>query len=213
MTLIGRGLKRSLDFQASVMGLCLLSPFMTAVALAIRADSPGPILYRGVRAGRGGVPFRILKFRTMVSDAESRGGTTTAEGDPRITRVGAFLRRYKLDELPQLINVLRGEMSLVGPRPEVLEYTEAYSEAERAILSVTPGITDYSSLEFIDLQSHVGGADADEVFRRNVLPRKNRLRLKYVEEQSVATDLKILARTLGRLTARALGGGSDQQHG
>jgi len=212
MNAVGRGLKRLLDVQASAVGLVVVSPVLIGVALAVRADSDGPILYRGLRAGRGGEPFHILKFRTMTPDAERVGGTTTAADDPRITRVGAFLRRYKLDELPQLMNVLRGEMSLVGPRPEVLEYANAYTAEERDILSVTPGITDWSSLEFIDLQSHVGGDDADEVFRNEVLPRKNELRLKYVREQSLINDLRILSRTAGKLVGRALGSGDAPPH-
>jgi len=213
MNALERRLKRCLDIQAAVVGLTVLSPVLVAVAVAVRLDSAGPVLYRGVRAGRGGRPFRILKFRTMVEDAEALGGTTTAAGDPRITRIGRWLRRYKVDELPQLLNVLWGDMSLVGPRPEVLEYTDAYTDDERAILSVTPGITDISSLEFIDLQSHVGASEADAAFRRDVLPRKNRLRLQYVREQSFVGDVGILARTVFSLAQRAAGLNGERRAG
>lgn len=190
-------IKRAFDVAVATVGLLMLWPLLLACAAAVRLSSPGPVLYRGVRTGRQGQPFAILKFRSMVVDAELAGGTTTAAEDPRITRVGAFLRKYKLDELPQLINVLRGDMSVVGPRPEVAEYTDAYTDQERLILSVRPGITDLSSLEFHDLQAIVGGGDADATFRREVLPRKNALRLQYVQERSLWLDGVILLRTIG----------------
>ena len=179
-------------------------PLLFLVAVAVKLSSPGPVFYRGLRTGRHGVPFRLFKFRTMVVDAESKGGTTTGKNDPRVTRWGSFLRKYKLDELPQLFNVLRGDMSLVGPRPEVAEYTDRFSEEERQILSVRPGITDYSSLEFSDLQAVVGDKDVDETFRKLVLPRKNALRLKYVREASFWVDLRILAATFWLLFSKPL---------
>lgn len=200
-------MKRMLDLMLAVCGLLALWPVLAACAVAVKIDSPGPVFYRGVRTGRYGRPFRIWKFRSMVIDAEARGGTTTGDEDPRITRVGRVLRRYKLDELPQLWNVLWGEMSFVGPRPEVAEYTDGYSAEERRILDVRPGITDLSSIEFRDLQSHVGARDPDEVYRREILPRKNRLRLQYVERQSLALDLSILLRTVSLLLLRPLRGG------
>ena len=134
-----------MDILGSLVGLALLSPVLMGLALAVKLGDFGPVFYRGVRTGRFGKRFRIFKFRTMVVDAEHRGGTTTGRNDSRITPLGRFLRRHKLDELPQLINVLLGDMSFVGPRPEVAEYTEQYSDEERAILSVRPGITDLSS--------------------------------------------------------------------
>src|SRR5207245_5742371 len=130
----------SFDLILSLLGLIVLAPLLAALALLIKLDSPGPVFYRGVRAGRNGKPFRIFKFRTMVMNADKIGGPSSAAGDPRITRVGQFLRRYKLDELPQLLNVLKGEMSLVGPRPEVLQYVAMFNTEEKAILSVPPGI-------------------------------------------------------------------------
>ena len=192
---IDEPIKRTIDVVASIAGLIVLAPLLGLIAGAVRLSSPGPVFYRGVRTGRHGRPFRIYKYRSMVVDAERLGGTTTGRGDPRITPVGAVLRRYKLDELPQLLNVLRGEMSLVGPRPEVAEYTDAYSEDERRILSVRPGITDLACLEFGDLQDVVGSEDPDGTFRDLVLPRKNALRLRYVDERSLGLDLAILART------------------
>jgi len=199
--------KRILDIVLAVCGLAALSPVLAACAVAVKLDTSGPVFYRGLRTGRYGRPFRIWKFRSMVSDAESRGGTTTGDADPRITRVGRLLRRYKLDELPQLWNVLCGDMSFVGPRPEVAEYTDGYTAEERRILDVRPGITDLSSIEFRDLQSHVGTLDPDGVYRREILPRKNRLRLQYVERQSLALDVAILFRTVSLLLLRPLGRG------
>jgi lipopolysaccharide/colanic/teichoic acid biosynthesis glycosyltransferase len=144
----------------------------------------------------------MLKFRTMVVDAERIGGTATAHRDPRITRIGHFLRRCKLDELPQLINVLRGEMSLVGPRPEVLEHTSAYTAEENEILTVTPGITDFSSIRFINLGELLGSEDPNRVFIEKYRSTKNALRLEYVRRQSFSTDVKILLLTVRRLVWR-----------
>lgn len=190
-------IKRFFDIAVSCLALLLLSPLMVIVAALVKLDSPGPILYRGLRTGRDGVPFGMLKFRTMISNAEQVGGTSTAETDPRITRVGNFLRRTKLDELPQLMNVLRGEMSLVGPRPEVEEYTRLYSNEERAILSVRPGITDLSSIQFRRLNATLARVDdPDRYFAEKILPHKNRLRMEYVRRRSFLLDLKILFQTL-----------------
>lgn len=196
--------RRIIDVAAACIGLVLLSPVLIALTLAVRFTSPGPALYRGVRTGLHGEPFRICKFRSMVVDGESRGGTTTGDGDPRLTPIGGFIRKYKLDELPQLLNVLWGDMSLVGPRPEVDEYTSQYTENERLILSVRPGITDLASLEFVDLQAAVGGDDPDRVYREQVLPRKNELRLRYVETRSLLGDLRILLRTVAKVIGRGV---------
>src|SRR5207245_2498410 len=139
-------MKRSFDLIFSLLGLIVLAPVFAAVAVAIKIESAGPVFYRGVRAGRYGKAFRIFKFRTMVEDADKIGGPSSSADDPRITRVGNFLRRYKLDELPQLLNVLRGEMSLVGPRPEVLQEVLLYTEEEKRLLEVRRGITDWASI-------------------------------------------------------------------
>ncbi len=200
--------KRLLDVVFALLGLAVLWPVMAVIAVAVKCSSPGPAVYRGWRTGRYGRPFRIYKFRSMVVDGESRGGSTTGDQDPRVTRVGSILRKYKLDELPQLINVLKGEMSFVGPRPEVAEYTDRYSQQEQVILSVRPGITDLASLEFADLQSLVGSTDPDQVFRDQVLPRKNQLRMQYVAEQSLRGDLNILFRTVALIGLRPFRGKS-----
>jgi lipopolysaccharide/colanic/teichoic acid biosynthesis glycosyltransferase len=191
--------KRSFDILVSAAGLLLLSPLMLAIAILIKAGSPGPVLYRGIRSGLHGHPFRIYKFRSMVVDAERLGGMSTAKDDPRVTPIGHMLRRYKLDELPQLLNVLKGEMSIVGPRPEMPAYTALYQGEERLILSVRPGITDYASIEFIRLGDLLGNDDPDAVYEREIRPLKNALRLKYVQECSFWSDMALIARTLGRL--------------
>ncbi|MBP7865770.1 MAG: sugar transferase [Acidobacteria bacterium] len=194
--------KRAFDVVVSIVVLLLVWPLLLFVALAVKLSGPGPVFYRGVRTGLRGIPFRIFKFRTMVADAERLGGPTTGTRDPRVTRVGAFLRKTKFDELPQLLNVLRGEMSLVGPRPEVPEYTRRYRGEEALILSMRPGITDYASVEFADLDDRVGSTDPDAYFREHILPRKNALRVLYVKNWSFTGDLNILWRTLLRVLKR-----------
>ena len=196
--------KRLIDILLAIIGLVFIWPILFVCAVAVKLSSPGPVLYLGERTGRYGVPFKIFKFRSMREDAERTGGTTTGKNDTRITSAGKFLRKYKLDELPQLFNVLRGEMSFVGPRPEVAEYTEMYSVEEQEILSVRPGITDLSSLTFSDLQSHVGSENPDEAFRRYVLPQKNRLRLKYAREHTILMDFIILMKTVLLVVAKPL---------
>ena len=194
-------LKRTFDLACSAAALLLLLPLGLAIAAAIVLDSRGPVFYRGRRIGRGMRPFSIFKFRTMVPDAERLGGPSTAHHDPRLTRVGALLRRYKLDELPQFLNVLAGDMSLVGPRPQVEIYTSQYSPQERVILDVRPGLTDYASIRFINMDEVLGDSDVDQRYQREIEPEKNRLRARYVEEQSLFVDMKILG-----LTALALAG-------
>lgn len=183
--------KRTFDLALAVSLCLVLSPVMFAIALVVKLDSPGTILYRGERVGLHCRRFHILKFRTMVQNAEAMG-TTTALGDPRITRVGHFLRRCKLDELPQLFNVLAGTMSFVGPRPEVAEHTDAYTEQERAILEVKPGITDYASIRFVSLDEILGAQNAHERFVTVFRAEKNQLRLDYVRRRSFGEDLRIL---------------------
>jgi len=191
--------KRLFDFVVAGVGLALLAPLLCCIAVLVRLDSPGPILYRGRRSGRCGIPFLIFKFRTMVEDAESKGGMSTGAGDPRLTRIGLFLRKYKFDELPQLLNVLRGEMSVVGPRPEMPAYTQLYQGEEATILSVRPGITDLASLQFIQLSEALGSQDPDRVYEERVRPIKNALRVRYVRERTFRGDLRIIFLTLQRL--------------
>jgi len=195
-------LKRVVDFTCASLGLAVLSPVLGIVALAVRLSDGGPVLYRGLRTGLEGRPFRMLKFRTMAVDAERTGVTATADDDPRITPVGRFLRKYKLDELPQLVNVLVGEMSLVGPRPEVPQYTALFTPEEQAILSVRPGITDWASLWDVDEGGALAGSeDPERVYLEKIRPEKVRLQLKYVRERTFGMDLKILILTLWALLA------------
>jgi lipopolysaccharide/colanic/teichoic acid biosynthesis glycosyltransferase len=197
--------KRVFDVLISAASLVALSPLLLTLAILVKLDSPGPALYRGRRTGKHGDEFNILKFRSMVVDAEKRGGYSTALNDPRITRLGKILRRYKLDEFPQLINVLRGEMSIVGPRPEVPAYTRMYSGEEMLILTVRPGITDYASIKFSRLDLILGERDADRAYDERVKPEKNALRIKYVKEQKFITDLIIIGRTIVKLTGSGIG--------
>lgn len=157
-------MKSKLDFLLALVFLIVLLPVYIIISLAIIIDSGFPVFYKADRGGYKGVPFKIFKFRSMVKNADKIGGGTTALNDPRITRVGAFLRKTKLDEIPQLFNILNGTMSFIGPRPELLKYTNQYEGEEKLILEVRPGITDYSSIEFINLDEIVGGENADEMY-------------------------------------------------
>ena len=198
-------LKRLFDLLGAAVALMLLSPLLLLLALVIKLDSPGPVFFRQERVGRHGVPFRIHKFRTMVADAPTRGLALTVGADPRITRCGAWLRRTRLDELPQLIDVLRGAMSLVGPRPEVPRYVQHYPPGlrERA-LAVRPGITDPSSLEFIDEAGLLArAADPEREYIEHILPRKLQCAADYADHASLWTDLRVIWRTLGVLVKQA----------
>lgn len=194
-------IKRTSDVLLSLVALVVLSPVLLAIALVVRATSPGPTLYRGLRTGRGDTRFYILKFRSMVVNAD-KGAGTTSRNDPRITPVGRILRSYKLDELPQLINVFRGEMSFVGPRPELPRYTELYTPQERDILAVRPGITDLASVRFSDLGALIDDANPDTSFETRVLPEKNQLRLEYARNRSLLLDILLIVRTIGLIAMR-----------
>jgi lipopolysaccharide/colanic/teichoic acid biosynthesis glycosyltransferase len=190
-------LKRTFDLILALCALVLLGPLLLLIAVLIKLDDGGPVLYRGVRVGRAGVPFRICKFRTMVMNADRLGGPSTPDDDPRITKPGRWLRRSKLDELPQLLNVMSGKMSFVGPRPEVAREVALYSDEERALLRVRPGITDWASIRFRDEGAILRGAtDPHETYRRVIRPEKMRLALEYVRTASLATDVRILLATL-----------------
>ena len=191
--------KRLLDVVAALLGLLLLAPAFLLIAAAIRLESPGPVFFRQERVGRHGRPFRIYKFRTMAdAQAGSDGPQVTAAGDSRVTRVGAWLRRFKLDELAQLIDVLRGTMSLVGPRPEVPRYVEHYPpEWRERLLSVRPGITDFASVRYRDENELLALAENPErEYIDVVLPAKLRYALHYVDNPSLASDLRVLGLTL-----------------
>lgn len=190
-------MKRLFDFIVAALALLTLSPLFAAIAIAIKLDSQGLIFYRARRAGLHGRPFTMVKFRTMLPNAEKLGGPSTPSDDPRITRFGKRLRMYKLDELPQLFNVLRGEMSLVGPRPEVLSEVASYSAKELQLLSVIPGMTDWASLRFSNEGEILRGcADPHAGYRQKIRPEKISLGLRYVRERSFLVDLRILAQTL-----------------
>ena len=192
--------KRLFDVVAAAAGLLVLSPFLVLIAAAIKVDTPGPVFFRQARVGRGGAPFRIWKFRTMVADAERLGGALTVGEDPRITRVGRFLRRTKLDELPQLFNVLAGQMSLVGPRPEVARYVANYTEAERRVLELVPGVTDPASLEYRDEASVLAARpDPEKAYVEEIAPHKIRLNLEYAARATRWSDLWIILRTVAHL--------------
>jgi lipopolysaccharide/colanic/teichoic acid biosynthesis glycosyltransferase len=188
--------KRAVDVVLATAALVVLSPLFAFVALAIKRGDPGPIFYRGERIGLDGRPFQMLKFRTMVANAATLGGTSTPEDDPRLTRAGRWMRAWKVDELPQLINVVRGDMSIVGPRPQVAWAVALYSPEERALLSVRPGISDFASLRFRNEAEILrGSADPDRAYLELIAPEKIRLGLEYVRNQSLATDLAIIAAT------------------
>ena len=191
-------MKRLFDFFASGIGLLLLSPLMVFVALWIKLDSRGPVFFRQERVGQFGEIFRIHKFRTMVANAEAKGGQITVGADPRVTRIGRFLRKYKLDELPQLIDVFLGRMSLVGPRPEVPRYVAHYSrEVRDIVLSVRPGITDQASIEFKDENEILGRAtDPHQAYINEILPIKLAYYVNYVNNRSLIGDVKIIFVTL-----------------
>jgi lipopolysaccharide/colanic/teichoic acid biosynthesis glycosyltransferase len=190
-------MKRVIDLLISGVGLIVLSPALAAVAVWIKLDSAGPVFHRGLRVGRSETRFQMIKFRSMVENAHLIGGTSTPEDDPRITRAGKFLRKYKLDELPQLLNVLKGEMSLVGPRPQVPWAVDLYTPEEKTILSVKPGITDYASLRFRDEGEILrGSTDPDKDYMEKIHPEKMRLSLEYARTHSTWLDCKILARTV-----------------
>ena len=192
--------KRAFDIVASAVGLVVFSPLLLAIAIWVKLDSPGPVFYRGQRVGRGNRPFGIFKFRSMVVNADRLGGSSTAGEDPRVTRSGRFIRRYKIDELSQLLNVLTGDMSIVGPRPEILAYTSRYQGEYLEILSVRPGITDWASIWNADEGGVLAGArDPDRAYEVLIQPTKLQLQLKYVRERTMWIDLKIIVYTLRRI--------------
>lgn len=193
-------MKRVFDIAAAGTGLLLLAPLFAFLAVLIKLDSPGAVFFRQERMGRGFRPFHIYKFRTMVAGAPASGREITVGDDPRITRLGRVLRKTKIDELPQLINVLKGEMSLVGPRPEVRKYVELFAKDYEAILRIRPGITDIASLKYqneADLLA--ASADPEREYIERVLPDKMRLAEYYARRASLSFDIKLMARTLPKL--------------
>ncbi len=196
---LGAGSKRAFDVIASGLGLIAISPLMLGVAVAIKLSSPGPVFYLSRRVGRHGRLFGIYKFRTMVVNADKIGPGVTVSNDPRITRIGKLLRSTKLDELPQLINVLRGEMSLVGPRPEDPRYVALYTPEQRAVLNVRPGITSPASLHYHDEQSLLVGADWETQYINEILPAKLAIDLEYAKRPSLQQDIALITDTVKAL--------------
>ena len=190
--------RRAVDALAAAVGLVASSPLLAAIGLAVRLDSPGPALFRQVRVGVDGTPFMMYKFRTMVVDAESVGPAVSGNADPRVTRVGALLRKTKLDELPQLLNVLRGDMTLIGPRAEVAKYVAHYSPEELQTLQVRPGVTGPGGIWFTVCQAAEldASADPEKVYITEQLPEKLALDLEYLRNRTLWQDLKILFRTV-----------------
>ncbi|WP_405174899.1 sugar transferase [Paenibacillus sp. FSL H8-0261] len=199
-----RYIKRVIGLIIALILIILLLPFLFLIAIAIIVDSGFPVFYKADRGGYRGKTFKIFKFRTMINNADKIGGGTTALNDNRITKVGKFLRRTKMDEIPQLLNIIKGEMSFIGPRPELLKYTSQYKGVEKCILEVRPGISDFSSIEFINLDEVVGSENADEAYEKYVLERKNSLRIKYVSQISLKIDCELFLLTINRTIKKAL---------
>ena len=200
-----RYIKRILDMVVSACVLAVAWPLYLIIALAIAIEDGFPVLYRAERGGYQGKNFRICKFRSMVRDADKIGGGTTSFHDSRITKVGNVLRKTKLDEIPQLWQVFTGKMSIIGPRPELPYYVSQYQGEELDILKVRPGITDFSSVEFINLDEIVGEENADEMYEKLVLKKKNALRVKYAHSVSFSTDIYILFKTAAAVLGKCFG--------
>lgn len=182
------------------MGLIIFSPFLILISVVIYLSSKGGVFYKQLRVGKGGKDFHLFKFRTMVPDAEKTGQITVGGRDPRVTGVGYFLRKYKLDELPQLFNIFLGEMSVVGPRPEVKKYVDMYTEEQRKVLQVKPGLTDYASIKYSNENEILGRSENPEkTYVEEIMPNKLELNLKYIEEVGLATDVKLIFQTIRKV--------------
>lgn len=190
------GVRRLLDVIAAAGGLIVLSPLFLLTAVLIKRDSPGPVFYRARRAGKDGHEFRLYKFRSMVAGADRQGPGITAAGDNRVTKVGRMLRQTKLDELPQLINVLTGDMSLVGPRPEDPRYVALYTDEQRQVLAVRPGITSAASLTYRDESALLAGEDWERQYIQEIMPHKLAIDLDYQARRTLASDLNLILRTV-----------------
>jgi lipopolysaccharide/colanic/teichoic acid biosynthesis glycosyltransferase len=197
MNKFNKAIKRIFDFICSTLGLIVLSPVLLAITIKIKTGSDGPVFFKQIRVGEKNEEFEILKFRTMVVDAEKLGRQITVGNDNRITKIGAFLRKYKLDELPQLINVFKGDMSLVGPRPEVPRYVNLYNEEQRKVLEVKPGITDLASIRYRDENDLLGEAeDPDAFYINTIMPDKLALNLEYINNNNIFVDIYIILKTI-----------------
>jgi len=189
-------MKRLFDIISSLVGLIFISAIFLVVPVLIKLDSKGPVFFKQWRIGKDGRQFKIYKFRTMVQDADKVGSLITAGNDQRITEIGKLLRRYEIDELPTLINVLKGDMSIVGPRPEVPKYLHHYDRKYREILSVRPGITDLGTLSFRDEAKYLNAQNYEEIYEKKILPQKLDLYLEYVHNKTFVFDLRIILKTI-----------------
>jgi len=193
-------LKRLFDIIFSFAGLIILSPILLVIALLVAAGSRGGIFYKQSRVGRNNKDFKVFKFRTMYTGADQKGLLTVGGNDSRITKIGYYLRKYKLDELPQLLNVFFGSMSFVGPRPEVRKYVDLYSDSQKKVLSVKPGITDYASIEYFSENELLArSADPEATYIKQIMPAKLELNKKYIAEAGIVTDVKIILKTLKKV--------------
>jgi lipopolysaccharide/colanic/teichoic acid biosynthesis glycosyltransferase len=193
-------LKRGFDVVSSLIGIILLFPFLVILWISIQLESSGGGFYRQVRVGKNGIEFRLWKFRTMQTGSDKKGLLTIGGRDSRVTRIGFYLRKYKLDELPQLINVLVGDMSIVGPRPEVRKYVELYTPDQRRVLSVKPGITDYASIEYSNENELLAQSENPEkTYIDEVLPAKLELNMQYIHSMSMITDIQIILNTIKKI--------------
>lgn len=193
-------MKRVFDIFFSFIGLMLLLPFLIIIAVLISLDSKGGVFYKQIRVGKDEKDFSLFKFRSMKTGADKKGLLTVGGNDARITKIGYFIRKYKLDELPQLINVFVGDMSLVGPRPEVRKYISLYSDEQKTVLNIKPGITDYASIEYSNENELLGKSkNPEKVYIDEIMPAKLQLNLKYIAEQGMLTDIKIIFRTIKKI--------------
>ncbi|MBQ6155960.1 MAG: sugar transferase [Bacteroidales bacterium] len=196
-------MKRLFDILFSLIVLTIGLPFALIIALLILADSKGRVLYKQSRVGRNNVDFQLYKFRTMCTGADKGSLITVGGDDARITKVGRFLRKYKIDEFPQFLNILKGEMSIVGPRPEVRKYVDMYTPEQMRVLSVRPGLTDYASIRYVNENELLATSpDPEKTYIEEIMPDKLKLNLKYIDEQSVGTDLRIILMTLKAIVVR-----------
>ena len=192
---------RFFDILLSSIGLIVLFPIFLILSIWIKLDSKGPVFYKQYRVGKNNFDFLLYKFRSMITDADKKGLLITVGGkDPRVTKSGYFIRKYKLDELPQLINVFKGNMSLVGPRPEVRKYVDMYNDEQRKVLSIRPGITDYASIEYMDENRILGESqDPEKSYVEFIMPEKIKFNMRYIENQSVGEYLKIIFMTIWKI--------------
>ncbi len=194
--------KRAFDIFFSFFGLVIILPFLIIISILIAIDSSGGVFYKQARVGKDNIDFYLFKFRSMRTGADKKGLLTVGGRDSRITRMGYFIRNYKIDELPQLLNVFLGDMSLVGPRPEVRKYVDLYNEQQKQVLSIKPGITDYASIEYSNENELLGKAEnPEQVYIKEIMPSKLKLNLKYIAEQGIITDLKIIIKTIGKVVS------------